>query len=75
MIGVSDHYFYNDFQIFCKIVAILLHYFSLASFCWMLMEAAMLYLKLISVFGGEYIQIRKFCAFGWGMYSLHFSWN
>ncbi|CAB3990906.1 adhesion G- coupled receptor D1-like [Paramuricea clavata] len=53
-------------EIFCKVVAILLHYFSLASFCWMLIEATMLYLKLISVFGGEYVQIKKFCAFGWG---------
>lgn len=57
------------FQIFCKIVAILLHYFSLASFCWMLLEAVMLYLKVISVFRGEYVQMKKFCIFGWGMYN------
>ena len=57
------------FQIFCKIVAILLHYFSLASFCWMLLEAVMLYLKVISVFRGEYVPMKKFCIFGWGMYN------
>ena len=53
-------------EVACKIVAILLHYFSLASFCWILLEAAMLYLKLISVYGGEFVKMRNFFAFGWG---------
>ncbi|XP_028392074.1 adhesion G-protein coupled receptor D1-like [Dendronephthya gigantea] len=53
-------------EIACKVVAILLHYVSLASFCWILLEAAMLYLKLISVYGGEFVRMRNFYAFGWG---------
>ncbi|CAB4022921.1 partial, partial [Paramuricea clavata] len=38
----------------------------MASFCWILLEATMLYLKLISVYGGEFVRMRNFYAFGWG---------
>ncbi|CAI2336342.1 unnamed protein product [Caenorhabditis sp. 36 PRJEB53466] len=34
----------------CGVVAILLHYFFLASFCWMLLEGYQLYMMLIQVF-------------------------
>ncbi|XP_028391826.1 adhesion G protein-coupled receptor E2-like isoform X2 [Dendronephthya gigantea] len=53
-------------KVVCKVVAILVHYFSLASFVWILLEAAMLYLKLISVYSGEFVRIKKFMIFGWG---------
>ncbi|VDN29702.1 unnamed protein product [Cylicostephanus goldi] len=33
----------------CSIVALLLHYFFLAAFCWMLLEGYQLYLMLIQV--------------------------
>ncbi|XP_028391918.1 uncharacterized protein LOC114516590 [Dendronephthya gigantea] len=56
----------SENEIFCKIVAILLHYFTLASFCWMLLEGVLLYLKLISVYAGEYIRMRRLFAFAWG---------
>ncbi|XP_028391828.1 adhesion G-protein coupled receptor D1-like [Dendronephthya gigantea] len=53
-------------KVACTLVAILVHYFSLASFVWMLLEAVMLYLKLISVYSGEFVRIKKFMIFGWG---------
>ncbi|XP_028392134.1 adhesion G-protein coupled receptor D1-like isoform X4 [Dendronephthya gigantea] len=53
-------------EVACKVVAILVHYFSLASFVWMLLEAVMLYLKLISVYSGEFVRMRNFMMFGWG---------
>ncbi|XP_028392137.1 adhesion G-protein coupled receptor D1-like isoform X2 [Dendronephthya gigantea] len=56
----------TDDKVACKVVAILVHYFSLASFVWMLLEAVMLYLKLISVYSGECVRIKNFMVFGWG---------
>ena len=49
-------------------MAILVHYFSLAGFVWIFLEAGMLYLKLISVYGGEFVKIKRFMLFGWGMF-------
>ncbi|XP_028392244.1 uncharacterized protein LOC114516855 [Dendronephthya gigantea] len=54
-------------EVACKVAAILMHYFSLASFVWMFLEAAMLYLKLISVYSGEFVRMRNFMIFGWGL--------
>lgn len=34
----------------CSVIALLLHYFFLASFCWMLLEGYQLYMMLIQVF-------------------------
>ena len=36
--------------IHCQVIAVLLHYFFLASFMWMLMEGVVLYVILIKVF-------------------------
>jgi hypothetical protein len=43
------------------------HYFSLAGFTWILLEAVMLYLKLILVYDGEFVRMKNFLLFGWGM--------
>ncbi len=43
--GSSDHV-----PPHCKMVAVLLHYFFLATFMWMLMEGIFLYLTLVKVF-------------------------
>ncbi|CAB4010866.1 adhesion G- coupled receptor D1-like [Paramuricea clavata] len=53
-------------EVACKVVAILLHYFFLAGFTWILLESAMLYLKLISVYRGEFVRMKNFLLFGWG---------
>merc|ERR1712176_727940 len=37
--------------IMCKVFAVLIHYFFLASICWMLVEGVNLYIALIIVFG------------------------
>ncbi|XP_029463674.1 adhesion G-protein coupled receptor G2-like [Rhinatrema bivittatum] len=52
----------------CISVAILLHYFLLASFTWMGLEAVHMYFALVKVFN-VYIPkyILKFCLFGWGI--------
>jgi hypothetical protein len=47
------------------------HYFSLAGFTWILLEAVMLYLKLISVYGGEFVRMKNFLLFGWGMFHVY----
>ncbi|CAB3997870.1 adhesion G- coupled receptor D1-like [Paramuricea clavata] len=56
----------ND-KIICKVIAILVHYFSLTGFTWILLEAVMLYLKLILVYDGEFVRMKNFLLFGWGM--------
>jgi hypothetical protein len=50
-----------------QVIAILVHYFSLAGFTWILLEAVMLYLKLILVYDGEFVRMKNFLLFGWGM--------
>lgn len=52
----------------CISTAATLHYFLLASFTWMAVEAVHMYLALIKVFN-TYIPfyLLKFCAFGWGI--------
>ena len=47
-----------------------MHYFSLAGFVWILLEAFMLYLKLIVVYNGEFVRMKNFLLFGWGMFSV-----
>ncbi|XP_071088322.1 adhesion G protein-coupled receptor L4-like [Haliotis cracherodii] len=50
----------------CKTVAILLHYFLTAMFCWMLVEGIHLYVALVKVFKrGSHI--KKYVAIGWGV--------
>ncbi|KAM7374579.1 hypothetical protein PAMP_007226 [Pampus punctatissimus] len=52
----------------CVAVASTLHYFLLASFTWMGLEAVNMYLALVKVFN-VYVPsyILKFCALGWGI--------
>ena len=50
----------------CIFVAALLHYFLLASFCWMLCEGAMLYVLLVLVFKKSSAKWWYFFLFGWG---------
>lgn len=46
-------------------MAICLHYFLVAMFCWMLVEGAHLYLMLVKVFqSGSHM--KKYVAIGWG---------
>ncbi|KAM6911555.1 adhesion G-protein coupled receptor G2-like [Lycodopsis pacificus] len=52
----------------CVAVASMLHYFLLASFTWMGLEAVNMYFALVKVFN-VYVPsyILKFCALGWGI--------
>lgn len=52
---------------FCQAVAVLLHYSTLASLAWMLVEGIVLYLKVIKVYGGEAVRIRYFFIAAWGL--------
>ena len=54
----------------CIGLAVLLHYFLLASFCWMLVEGVLHYLYLVKVFDA-YIHhfVLKACIFSWGEYN------
>ncbi|XP_069462910.1 adhesion G-protein coupled receptor G6 isoform X2 [Ambystoma mexicanum] len=59
-----------SFQIagLCIAVAALLHFFLLATFTWMALEAVHMYIALVKVFN-TYIRryILKFCIVGWGV--------
>ncbi|XP_070555708.1 adhesion G protein-coupled receptor E5-like [Ptychodera flava] len=50
----------------CTLVAVLLHYFFTASFSWMLIEGANLYIKSVFVFAKE-VPTAGLVAAGWGM--------
>ena len=58
------------FQIFCKIIAILLHYAYLASFCWMLVEGIHLYRLIVIVYGNEKNLKWLYYVIGWGKYDI-----
>ncbi|XP_065910088.1 uncharacterized protein [Dysidea avara] len=52
----------------CFIVAVLLHYFFIAAFCWMLCEALLLFALLYFVFYQGFFKSWKFYSIlGWGM--------
>ncbi|XP_055495145.1 adhesion G-protein coupled receptor G6 isoform X11 [Leucoraja erinacea] len=55
----------------CIAVAVLLHFFLLASFTWMGLEAVHMYIALVKVFN-TYIRkyMLKFCIIGWGLPAL-----
>jgi hypothetical protein len=40
----------------------------MAGFMWILLEAVLLYLKLISGYGGEFVRMKNLLLFGWGMF-------
>ena len=56
----------------CIFVATAMHYFLLASFSWMGLEAVNMYFALVKVFN-VYVPsyILKFCALGWGERSFN----
>ncbi|EDV19661.1 uncharacterized protein TRIADDRAFT_61848 [Trichoplax adhaerens] len=56
----------TKFEVLCKVMAIISHFFCLASFSWMLVEAAHLYFLIISVFNHRSKMILYF-IFGWGI--------
>ncbi|XP_019382615.1 PREDICTED: adhesion G-protein coupled receptor G6 isoform X1 [Gavialis gangeticus] len=55
----------------CIAIAALLHFFLLATFTWMGLEAVHMYIALVKVFN-TYIRryILKFCIIGWGLPAL-----
>ncbi|KAG5853071.1 hypothetical protein ANANG_G00069230 [Anguilla anguilla] len=55
-------------NVLCVAVAATLHYFTLASFTWMGLEAVHMYLALVKVFN-VYVPsyMFKFCILGWGV--------
>nr|XP_045014050.1 adhesion G-protein coupled receptor G6 isoform X2 [Jaculus jaculus] len=57
-----------DVVALCTAVAALLHFFLLATFTWMGLEAIHMYIALVKVFN-TYIHryILKFCIIGWGL--------
>ncbi|XP_042300793.1 adhesion G-protein coupled receptor G6 isoform X4 [Sceloporus undulatus] len=57
-----------DIEGLCIAIAALLHYFLLATFTWMGLEAVHMYIALVKVFN-TYIRryILKFCIIGWGL--------
>uniref|UniRef100_A0A8D2JIM2 Adhesion G-protein coupled receptor G6 n=2 Tax=Varanus komodoensis TaxID=61221 RepID=A0A8D2JIM2_VARKO len=60
-----------DIEGLCIAIAALLHYFLLATFTWMGLEAVHMYIALVKVFN-TYIRryILKFCIIGWGLPAL-----
>ena len=51
----------------CLTVAILLHYFFMAAFCWMLSEGVLLFIMLYFVFYKGFFKRKRFYfAIGWG---------
>ncbi|NXO02736.1 AGRG6 protein, partial [Rhinopomastus cyanomelas] len=60
-----------DIDGLCISVAALLHFFLLATFTWMGLEAVHMYIALVKVFN-TYIRryILKFCIIGWGLPAL-----
>ncbi|XP_064628350.1 adhesion G-protein coupled receptor G2-like isoform X7 [Lineus longissimus] len=62
----GTHYQVDDGA--CKAVAVLLHYFLLAGFTWMGVEAFYMYLALVRVFRPYFSKlILKCCLVGWGL--------
>lgn len=59
-----------DIDGLCIAVAALLHFFLLATFTWMGLEAVHMYIALVKVFN-TYIRryILKFCIIGWGEFT------
>ena len=59
--------FVKIFQVVCKVIAILLHFFYLSVFGWMLVEGIHLYRKVIKVYGSENIKMYPYLLVGWGI--------
>ncbi len=50
----------------CSAIAVALHYFFLATFCWMLLEGYQLYLMLIQVFESEKSKVLVYHLWAYG---------
>ena len=62
----------NSAPIHCQVIAVLLHYFFLASFMWMLMEGVFLYFALVKVFiTNTKLYILVFTAVSYGLPLLY----
>ncbi|XP_033107952.1 adhesion G protein-coupled receptor L3-like [Anneissia japonica] len=57
----------GDFPAVCTVVAVLLHYFFLASFAWMCLEGIQLYVMLVEVFEAESSRRKYYYPFGYGV--------
>lgn len=53
-------------QLFCSVIAGLLHYFFLAAFAWMCIEGIHLYLIVVGVIYNKGFLHRNFYIFGYG---------
>lgn len=53
-------------QLFCSVIAGLLHYFFLAAFAWMCIEGIHLYLIVVGVIYNKGFLHRNFYVFGYG---------
>ncbi|XP_063997967.1 LOW QUALITY PROTEIN: adhesion G protein-coupled receptor L1 [Pogoniulus pusillus] len=60
----------TQYQVACPILAGLLHYFFLASFCWLCLEGVHLYLLLLEAFGAELWRPRLYYAAGYCLPAL-----
>lgn len=65
---------FSDYGL-CIAAAALLHYFLLASFTWMGLEAVHMYLALVKVFN-VYVSsyMLKLCSVGWGENTVGTGW-
>jgi len=62
-------------RIGCQVVAGLLHYFILTTFCWMAIEALNLYRNFVKVFSGGASNFKfliKASLFSWGEFQVFF---
>ncbi|XP_046964496.1 uncharacterized protein LOC124533333 isoform X2 [Vanessa cardui] len=58
---------FNQYNVFCMLTGIVLHYSVLASFCWMLVAAVLSYRRLVLVFTRDAShKLLRASAFSWG---------
>ncbi|XP_050344930.1 uncharacterized protein LOC126769941 isoform X2 [Nymphalis io] len=58
---------FNQYNVFCMLIGIILHYSVLASFCWMLVAAVLSYRRLVLVFTRDAShKLLRASAFSWG---------
>lgn len=55
------------FQIYCRILHVLLQFFMVANYMWMFCEGLHLHMALVVVFVNDVSAMRWFYAIGWGL--------
>lgn len=60
----------TEYEVTCKVISVLLHFFYLSAIFWMLVEGLQIYSSIVKVFGGESKQ-RYFYFLGWGFPLLY----